>query len=106
VFGEYILVAARLQPTRWASRGIGAACLTFSLLLHGTALRWGLRLQNALGIFKVGILVFIAVSGWVALGGHLKVEKPHNFTNAFNGTTANASSFCLSLYNVSGSLYY
>ena len=37
---------------------------------------------------------------WPA-SGHLKVEKPHNFTHAFDGTTANASSFCLSLYNVS-----
>lgn len=100
VFGEYILVASRTEPTRWSIRGVGAACITFAFLLHGTALKWGLRLQNVLGIFKVVILIFIVVTGWVALGGHMKVDKPHNFTNAFDGTTASASSFCLSLYNV------
>jgi amino acid transporter len=30
----------------------------------------------------------------------MKIEKPNNFTNAFEGTTASASSFCLSLYSV------
>lgn len=31
----------------------------------------------------------------------MKIPKPHNFSHAFEGTTASASSFCLSLYNVS-----
>lgn len=30
----------------------------------------------------------------------MKVPKPDNFSNAFEGTTASASSFCLALYNV------
>lgn len=71
------------------------------MILHGTALKWGLRLQNFLGIFKIGILIFVIITGFVALGGHMKTEKPNNFKNAFEGTTASASSFCLSLYNVS-----
>ncbi|KAF8987989.1 high affinity methionine permease [Cyathus striatus] len=100
VFGEYILLAANVEPTRWTLRLVGFACLTFALLLHGLAMKWGLRLQNFLGIFKLLVLVFVIITGFVALGGHMKVEKPHNFTNAFEGTTASASSFCLSLYNV------
>ncbi|KAF4571205.1 hypothetical protein EYR36_008534 [Pleurotus pulmonarius] len=98
VFGEYILRAANVAPGRWTLRLVGFACITFAFLVHGTTLKWGLRLQNVLGSLKIFILVFIIVSGWVALGGHLKVEKPHNFN--FSGTTSSASSFCLSLYNV------
>ncbi|PPQ95601.1 hypothetical protein CVT26_008630 [Gymnopilus dilepis] len=100
VFGEYILLAANVNPGRWTLRLVGFACITFSLLIHGLALKWGLRLQNFLGIFKILVLVFVIITGFVALGGHMKIDKPHNFTNAFEGTTASASSFCLSLYNV------
>lgn len=45
--------------------------------------KWGIRLFNVLGIFKVVILVFIVFSGFAALAGHLKVPKPHNFDHAF-----------------------
>ncbi|KAJ3516055.1 hypothetical protein NLJ89_g1363 [Agrocybe chaxingu] len=100
VFGEYILRAANVDPGRWTLRLVGFACITFAFLLHGTALKWGLRLQNVLGVFKILVLVFVIITGFVALGGHMKVPKPNNFSNAFEGTTASASSFCLSLYNV------
>ncbi|KIM37300.1 hypothetical protein M413DRAFT_448598 [Hebeloma cylindrosporum] len=100
VFGEYILLAANVEPTRWTLRLVGFACVTFALLIHGVALKWGLRLQNFLGIFKILVLLFVIITGFVALGGHMKVPKPNNFTDAFQGTTASASSFCLSLYNV------
>ncbi|KAG6901145.1 hypothetical protein C0995_016511 [Termitomyces sp. Mi166 len=100
VFGEYILLAANVEPRRWTLRLVGFACITFALLIHGTALKWGLRLQNFLGIVKIIILIFVIITGFVALGGHMKVDKPRNFSRAFEGTTASASSFCLSLYNV------
>ncbi|KAF8193443.1 high affinity methionine permease [Pholiota molesta] len=100
VFGEYILLAANVNPGRWTLRLVGFACITFALLLHGLALKWGLRLQNFLGVFKILVLLIVVITGFVALGGHTKVDRPHNFTHAFEGTTASASSFCLSLYNV------
>jgi amino acid transporter len=101
VFGEYILRAANQDsPGQWTRRLVGFAAITFCFLLHGTRVRWGLWLQNVLGVLKILILLVIIITGFVALGGHLKVPKPHNFTNAFEGTTASASSFCLSLYNV------
>ncbi|KAJ5500031.1 Amino acid/polyamine transporter I [Penicillium expansum] len=86
VFGQYILNAAEIEVGRWNQRGVGMACLTAAFLIHSVALKWGIRLQNALGIIKLIIVVFIIVSGWVALGGHTKAETPHNFTNAFEGT--------------------
>ncbi|KAF8701659.1 hypothetical protein AX14_000351 [Amanita brunnescens Koide BX004] len=100
VFGEYTLRALNRDPTRWELRLVAFTCITFSLLLHGTALEWGLRLQNILGALKIIILVFVIITGFLALGGYIKVEQPHNFQNVFDGTTASVSSFCSSLYNV------
>lgn len=71
------------------------------VLSHGTALKWGLRVQNILGTFKIVILVFIAFSGFAALAGRVKIDpKPNNFKNAFSGTTSNANLFVTGLYNV------
>ncbi|VDC07933.1 unnamed protein product [Peniophora sp. CBMAI 1063] len=103
VFGEYILLAAGVEPTQWNQRGIGIGCVTFALIMHGVFLKWGLRLQNALGLFKIAILLLISISGWAALAGRIKLpedQKPHNFDNAFAGTSSNANAFVTGLYNV------
>ncbi|KAF2796468.1 amino acid transporter [Melanomma pulvis-pyrius CBS 109.77] len=100
VFGEYILHAANVEVGRWNQRGIGLACITTAFLIHGLALKWGLRLQNLLGVIKLGIILLIVVSGWVALAGGLKIDKPHNFDNAFKGTTGSAYGVVTALYNV------
>ncbi|KAK0710716.1 high affinity methionine permease [Lasiosphaeris hirsuta] len=103
IFGEYILHAANVEPTRWNQRGIGLACITSAFLIHGCALKWGIRLQNLLGTIKVGIILVIVVAGWVALAGHIKLpedQKPHNFTKAFEGTTGSAYGVVTALYNV------
>ena len=71
--------------------------------MHGVFLKWGLRLQNALGVFKIAILLLIAISGWAALAGRIKLpedQKPHNFDDAFAGTSSNANAFVTGLYNV------
>ena len=65
VFGEYILHAAQVEVTRWNQRGVGLACITAAFLIHGLALKWGLRLQNFLGIIKLLILLLIVFSGFV-----------------------------------------
>ncbi|KAG5651415.1 hypothetical protein H0H81_008723 [Sphagnurus paluster] len=70
------------------------------MLIHGTALKWGLRLQNFLGVFKIVVLLIVVGTGFIALTGNLRVERPHNFENIWEGTTSDATSFCMSLYNV------
>jgi len=60
VFGEYILLAAQVNPTRWTLRQVD-----FAALIHSTHVSWGLRPQNFLGVFK------ILVMGFMALGGHV-----------------------------------
>ncbi|TEA22329.1 High-affinity methionine permease [Colletotrichum sidae] len=103
VFGEYILHAANVEVDRWNQRGIGLACITSAFLIHGLALKWGLRLQNVLGTIKLFIILIIVLCGFIALGGHVKLpeeEKPHNFRNAFEGTTGSAYGVVTALYNV------
>ncbi|EXJ76186.1 uncharacterized protein A1O5_00694 [Cladophialophora psammophila CBS 110553] len=73
-------------------RGVGLACITAAFLIHGCALKWGLRLQNLLGIIKLIIVLLIVVSGWV--------PEPHNFENAFEGTTGSAYGVVTALYSV------
>ncbi|KAK8018700.1 hypothetical protein PG991_007890 [Apiospora marii] len=82
-FGRYILLAAGHQEDSWIGRGIGVACVTFATVLHSVLPRWGLRLVNVLGVFKVVILLLIVFSGFAALAGHRRVPDPRNFDGAF-----------------------
>jgi amino acid transporter len=100
VFGEYILNAAEIDPGRWSQRGFGLACLTTAFIIHATALKWGLRLSNFLGVIKLIIILFIIITGWVALAGHTKIETPRNFSNTFEGTKGSGYSIVMALYNV------
>ncbi len=81
-FGRYVLLAAgHPMPDGWAPRSIGVFAITFVVLLHSIFPKWGLRLTNALGIFKVLVLLVIVFSGFAALAGHRLVPDPHNFDN-------------------------
>lgn len=100
VFGQYILNAAEIEVGRWNQRGIGLACITAAFLIHSVALKWGIHLQNFLGIIKLLVILVIVVAGWAALAGHVRVEQPHNFTNAFEGTTGSGYGIVMALYNV------
>lgn len=83
-FGRYVLFASGHDiADGWQARGIAIACITFAVLLHGLLPKWGIRLFNVLGVFKVFILLFIVCSGFAALAGHRRVPDPHNFDNAF-----------------------
>ncbi|KAG7289126.1 hypothetical protein NEMBOFW57_005489 [Staphylotrichum longicolle] len=81
-FGRYVLLAAgHPMPDGWIPRAIAVACMTLVVLLHGVFPKWGLRLTNALGIFKVLVLLLIVFSGFAALAGYRLVPDPHNFDN-------------------------
>ncbi|CAN3363747.1 high-affinity methionine permease [Diutina catenulata] len=103
VVGEYLLNAAGVEITQWNSRGIGLGVITFAFLVNGINAKAGLMLANVLGVFKVGVILFISVTGWVALGGGIKTEgfePTHNFTNAFEGTNPTGFGIVNALYNV------
>ncbi|KAI0635331.1 amino acid transporter [Trametes polyzona] len=108
VFGEYALHALNPSepPSPNTARFAGVLCITAALLLHGTMLKAGLHLQNALGLFKLLVLVGIAFSGLASL---LKVKgfrlenPPRNFEwdTMWEGTlTGGVNAFVTGLFNV------
>ncbi|KAF3904640.1 hypothetical protein ABW21_db0206022 [Orbilia brochopaga] len=83
-FGRYVLFASGHDiADGWQARGIAVACCTFAVLVHGIIPKWGIRLFNVLGVFKVFILLFIVCAGFAALAGHRRIPDPRNFDNAF-----------------------
>lgn len=103
VVGEYLLNAAGVEVNTWNSRGIGLGVITFCFLINGISVKGGLLLANILGVFKLGVVLFITVAGWVALGGGIKRKEfvdPHNFVDSFKGTTPTGFGIVNALYNV------
>lgn len=96
------LTAANAEITTWNQRGVGVAVIAFCFLVNSINVKLGLYIQNLLGIFKIGIVLFISVTGWVALGGGLKGGyKTDNFHDSFAGTeNATAYGVVNALYNV------
>lgn len=92
--------ALSIEPTTSMTRFVTLICLTFCLVIHGIFLKWGLRLQNALGLFKLVILCLVALTGMLyvigAPGFKLRegIDPPKNFTRETfwegSGTSINA----------------
>ncbi|KAJ3568786.1 hypothetical protein NP233_g5490 [Leucocoprinus birnbaumii] len=117
VTAEYFLKAtlsgeASIRLVRFTS----FICITISLLLHGMALKLGLRVQNALGAFKLFVLVLVVGTGLVALVSGIPVSGDSdggtppspwrgrdNFRSIWNGTVLSTSSFCFALNSVTWS---
>ncbi|KAG1747703.1 APC amino acid permease [Suillus lakei] len=108
VFGEYTLNALAIQPTNVNVRVVALLCSTFCLTAHGAFLNYGLKLQNALGFFKLFVLVIIAVSGLFSLAGvpgfavRAGYNVPHNFTwsSFWEGSDIGLNAFVTGMYNV------
>ncbi|PWN44157.1 amino acid transporter [Ceraceosorus guamensis] len=97
--GRYFLRAGGSTSNGYDARGIGVAVIVTAVLLHGTSIKWGLRFQNAIGSFKLIILLVIAFAGFAALAGHTKVPVENNFANAFEGTRNDVFGISSALYN-------
>ncbi|KAI0342263.1 APC amino acid permease [Trametopsis cervina] len=108
VFGEYVLhtIDPEHPASPAATRVASMCCITVAFLLHGTNLKWGLRVQNALGATKLFILVGIALTGLGVLvqapGFHLE-HRPHNlrWSTMWEGSgSGGANAFVTGLYSV------
>ncbi|KAF4975939.1 hypothetical protein FZEAL_7333 [Fusarium zealandicum] len=88
-FSSYILVAAGAESTTWKLRGVAIAGAAFACGIHAVTPRAGRWLSDLLSVVKIFTLLFIVCCGFAALGGHLNIEKPDNFTNGFQGTSSN-----------------
>ncbi|KAK9469240.1 amino acid permease-domain-containing protein [Lipomyces arxii] len=86
-FGRYVLFAAGVDfPSERSSRIIAVICITCVVALHALRPAIGMKLFNALGIFKVLVLALVVLIGVVALLGWLPIEDPHNFDNMFENS--------------------
>ncbi|KAF8889842.1 amino acid transporter [Infundibulicybe gibba] len=79
----FMIVAAGRVSDRWTER-----VMVFVTLLQGFTPKIGIWVMNALSLFKIFILLFIVIAGWVVLAGGTRVQDPHvNFRNAFEGSS-------------------
>jgi hypothetical protein len=113
VFGEYFLNAILIEkPSGFIVQLASCVCVTMTLLLHGTMLKRGLRVQNLLGVFNLCVLTTITATGVVAICNGIPTttdlinEDPspwrgrENFKDIWKGTILSPSSICLSLNSV------
>ncbi|RPD60338.1 hypothetical protein L226DRAFT_469430, partial [Lentinus tigrinus ALCF2SS1-7] len=101
VFAQNILVAAGHTADRWVTRGIAVGVIVFATLLHGLAPRLGVYVMNALSLFKVFLLLFVVVTGWVVLSGRTHIKDPHvNFRNAFAGSSHSGNDYATATFKV------
>ncbi|KAI0365761.1 amino acid transporter [Pilatotrama ljubarskyi] len=101
VFASNILEAAGHEATRWTTRGIAVGTIVFAVLLHGLVPRVGVLVMNGLSVFKVVILLFVVVTGWVVLSGKTSIQDPHvNFRNAFAGSSNSSNDYATAMFKV------
>ncbi|KAF8907294.1 amino acid/polyamine transporter I [Gymnopilus junonius] len=109
VFAEYGLASLpfSLPATTTLSpiKLIAFVCLAGVVLLHGLHVSAGLRLQNFLGVLKLGILFILVATGIAAISGHLQegIQRPRNFDSwdaIWGGSRTGGSVLCICLYNV------
>ena len=89
-------------------RIVAFLCSTFCVIVHGTFLNFGLRLQNVLGAFKLVVLVLVAGSGFLSLLGvpgfavGEEYDQPNNYTwqTFWEGSNFGANAFVIGMNNV------
>jgi amino acid transporter len=70
VFGEYVLYAFGYEVTEFSQKTLALGLLTWITVVHGCFLQTGIQIQNFLGWVKVGLILFMALTGlYVVLFG-------------------------------------
>ncbi|EPQ55675.1 amino acid transporter [Gloeophyllum trabeum ATCC 11539] len=106
VLGQYLWYAGGVEPTNWQEKGLAVAGMTVILLITLISNKFAMRLSNVIAAAKVVILVFIAITGLVVLGGHTKVEEPRaNFHNIWQGTSSNGYNLANALVKINFSFF-
>jgi len=98
---DSILISAGVEATRWSERGIALGVIFFVTFLHGFTPRLGVLIMNVLSVFKIFILLFVVVAGWVVLSGHTRVKDPYyNFRNSFAGSSHSSYDYATATFKV------
>ncbi|KAL2158694.1 hypothetical protein VTH06DRAFT_4176 [Thermothelomyces fergusii] len=87
VMAQYLWRCGTSSPTDWQLKGTAIACYTAAILIVAFHTRFSYWVSNGIGIIKVLTLVFISITGFVVLGGHVsRVPDPKaNFVRPFEG---------------------
>lgn len=89
MLAKYLFATNGHTPSDWELKGVAIAGYTVALLLLSFHTRFSYQISNAIGIVKLLTLIFIAITGFVVLGGHTKVQDPYqNFRHSFEGTAS------------------
>ncbi|TLD36013.1 methionine permease [Venturia nashicola] len=86
VFGQYVLFAFRIEPTPLLQKSLAVVLLTAITIIHGCFLRTGILIQNVLGWIKVGLIVFMILTGLFVV-----LVRPETNANSIGGVPHMAS---------------
>lgn len=101
VTAQNILIVAGRAADRWVVRGIAIGVIVFVTLLHGFTPRLGVWFMNGLSMFKIAILLFIVIAGWVVLSGKTAVTDPlANFRDSFSGSSQSGNDYATAMFKV------
>ncbi|KAH0834941.1 amino acid/polyamine transporter I [Lanmaoa asiatica] len=103
-----VLHALAYERTPTNVRIVAFLCSTFCLIVHGVFLNFGIRLQNALGAFKLVVMVLVVGFGFLSLIGAPgfavgeEYDQPNNYTwqTFWEGSSFDANAFVTGMYNV------
>ncbi|OCK75789.1 hypothetical protein K432DRAFT_408720 [Lepidopterella palustris CBS 459.81] len=82
VLAQYLFRTNGHTPTNWELNGVAIAGYTVTVLLVISQTRFSYLISNGIGLVKVLTLLFIAITGFVVLGGHTKAHTT-NFDHSF-----------------------
>jgi len=112
VFGTYLLYAgygprADIQDgfvkDHFSSieRGLAVFAIVLVTLVQALSVKWAIRIQDTLTIVKIVVLIVVTITGVVAVCGAFKdLPENHNFSNPFQGTSADPTSYASALFKI------
>ncbi|KAI8631519.1 high-affinity methionine permease [Xylariaceae sp. FL1651] len=102
ILSDYLWALGGLKPTAWQEKGVAVAAYTVAVICVLLNTKFSLWAVNIIGGLKITTLVFISITAFVVLGGHVsRVPDPGiNFRNAFEGTTTSGYDLSVAIVNI------
>ncbi len=104
VFAEYALYAFRLEATDVLRKGLAISLLTAITIVHGCFMKTGIRIQNFLGWIKVGLVIFMILSGLFVViferNGHKEMSSFPSGSDLWKNSNWNWGIIATSMFKV------
>ena len=94
------------KPDYRLQRFVALVCITFICLIHLFSRKMGIFMNNALAAYKVGLLLFVVISGFACLGGSgvgSRGDAPYgaeNLRDAFSGSSKSPYAYASAMLHV------